>query len=965
MKKIVHLAHSFSQKLKNAKHPIAAYILCYTALFALCSLLVFCQFILCGKSFVWRSGGGNLDGISQHYIALSYWGTYLRDIVTTLFTEGRLSIPLFDTSIGMGADVIQTLSYYVIGDPLTLLSALVPRAYTEYLYNFLILLRLYLAGLSFSAFALHLKKDNRFFTLISSQIYIFSGYALYAAVRHPYFSNPMIYFPLVLLGAEYIFGGKKPWIFILSVALAGLSNFYFFYMICILTVLYVLVRMFDYCPKGQRKKIVSYLWRFALFAVLGVMMACVLFYPSVRTTLASSRQDGGGNIPALYDLDYYLNFIFTLPTAAGQGDWDFHGHLPLSLLALVLLWMTPKKENKTEKRLLILCTLLLLIPACGWLLNGMAYVSNRWVWGFNLLVACICAFRLPDLCTLSKKKWGILTLFAALYAALSIALRLSNNYFRLGILGVMISVTAIGAVRLFVQKESLRPLAFKATLLLLVVLQAADFGMARYDRGGYVDDFMYSGTCYENVLEAQAQPLVDLNDTTYHRYEDFFEDKSSRQKNAALVNGGMSTNCYYSLASDGWYELLRSLGHRDTLVQKQLGLDGRTILGALSNVKYYTTTEKHAAFSVPYGYSDAPLFTRWIKNSDLYRRDATGEWEEKLKFVYYRNENALPLGYTYDRYITRAEYDALSYTDRQATLLYNAVLEEDSALLAKGETVTASTTPEITITCGNGVSRQGDTFVTYKKGYIYIEIHNAAPGKETYLSFENLQIRQVDPVTRMKNKGVWEDLLPQEQREYMESAKRFSPDSVFDLTAKMGDLCKFISYRSPDHVYYPGVHDFSVNLGYNETAPTKIRITLPTHGEYTLENITVTQLDLSGYEAQTDKLAKEHLENVVISDNLITGNITVSENKLMCISLPFSPGWRAYVDGKEVEIQQTDIAFMGIELEAGAHEIQLKYFTPYLAFGILVSLAGWSIFIVWFILDRFQNKKKQQKEGSK
>ena len=117
--------------------------------------------------------------------------------------------------------------------------------------------------------------------------------------------------------------------------------------------------------------------------------------------------------------------------------------------------------------------------------------------------------------------------------------------------------------------------------------------------------------------------------------------------------------------------------------------------------------------------------------------------------------------------------------------------------------------------------------------------------------------------------------------------------------------------------------------------------------------------DFDGYEEQIKKLAAEHLESVEMADNRISGTITVSENKLMCISLPHSPGWRAYVDGKEVEILKTDLAFMGLELEAGTHTVELRYFTPYFAFGILLSVIGWSIFVIWIALDFYKRKKQK------
>lgn len=961
------------EKIRNSRHRTLVYILCYTALFALCALVVFWYFIVNDKSFIWAGGGGNLDGISQHYTALSYWGSYLRSIFRTFISTGKISIPLYSTSIGLGGDVIQTLSYYVIGDPLTLLSAVVPRAYTEYLYNFLILLRMYLAGLSFSALALHLKKNNWFYTLIASMIYVFSAYALYASVRHPYFTNPMIYFPLIILGAEYIFKGKKPWLFILAIALAGVSNFYFFYMICFLTVIYAAVRVFSFAPKGKRKKIWSYLWRFALYAMLGVMMAFVLFYPSLRTTLASSRLESQSSpVPFLYTLTYYKDFLFTLPSAAGLGTWSFPGHLPLAFFALLLLWLTPKKD-KTQITYYLICILMLLIPFFGWLLNGMSYVSNRWIWGYSLLIALICAFQLPKVAHLPKKSWLILGAGVVLFTCAGSFTEQISSYTRVAMIGLLITYIVLLLVYFFAENTARRRRLTRAALLVLVLLQLSDFATVRYDLGGYGTQFVDSGTAYENVLSSQGSALTNVNDTSFYRYEDYFNNDSSKQYNAALINGGNSTDGYFSLNSNYWYELLRSLGDTDTMVQKTQGLDNRTILGALTNVKYFTTDEDKSAGVLPYGYNRTPLFTAELTNHQLYRASAyRGDLELTNTYEYYKNEQALPLGYTYSQYITRSEYDALSYTDRQTALLYNAVLEDDTeTALAKGSVAANSSTIDFSVKLPENedgeklVQQQGNTFVTYSSQKIVLDLKNAQPNKETYLILKGAEYIQNDPVTTAKNKGDWEDLLPREQAKLKENSEDYTMPNQVSPTITMFSTAKKLHLYTPSYTYYSGVHDFCINLGYYEEPPQKITIQLPKIGEYTFD-IEVVQLDLSDYEAQTDALAAEHLENVVFSDNLITGNITVSEDKLMCLSLPYSPGWTAYVDGKEVPIKQTGVAFMGIELSAGEHTVELRYFTPYLAFGILVSAVGWAVFVIWVIIDLWKNKgKKKQKEGSK
>ena len=92
----------------------------YTVIFAVLSFLVFFIFIKNGRSFVYESNGE--DGIAQHYMSLVYLGNYLRDILHNLFINHQLIIPQWDMTLGLGADVITTMNYYVLGDPLNLLA---------------------------------------------------------------------------------------------------------------------------------------------------------------------------------------------------------------------------------------------------------------------------------------------------------------------------------------------------------------------------------------------------------------------------------------------------------------------------------------------------------------------------------------------------------------------------------------------------------------------------------------------------------------------------------------------------------------------------------------------------------------------------------------------------------------------------------------------------------------------------
>ena len=129
----------------------------YTLMFLLMCIAAFLPFFTEGKSFVW--GAGVEDGLSQHFSALAYYGEALREFFRNLLA-GHPKLVMWDMSLGYGADILSTLNYYAIGDPLNLLYGFVSPKNTETMYDFMILLRMYLAGITFIMYARKMKKTK-------------------------------------------------------------------------------------------------------------------------------------------------------------------------------------------------------------------------------------------------------------------------------------------------------------------------------------------------------------------------------------------------------------------------------------------------------------------------------------------------------------------------------------------------------------------------------------------------------------------------------------------------------------------------------------------------------------------------------------------------------------------------------------------------------------------------------------
>ena len=325
------------------------YYLIYTLVFLGMISAIFVRFLINGKSFIW-----NVDGWHQHYKALVYYAKWLRSIIRGVLFEHTLDIPQYSFSIGYGSDVVATLHYYTIGDPFSVLSVLVPVRYMAYYYSFMIILRFYLAGVAFSEFCFYKAGQMRandkepfgkMAVLAGSFIYVFCGFALYGGVRHPYFLNPMIFLPLLLLGAEKVLDKKKPFLFILMVFISAVSNFYFFYMLAVLTVLYVVWRLFSIFSLKEIKKAFLMLFKFAGYAILGAGMSAIILLPVIYLFLDGARSDSNYTYDFFYSLsDYENNIANFLKTTIGH-DWTSMGYASIALVAVIVLFMQRKKSN--------------------------------------------------------------------------------------------------------------------------------------------------------------------------------------------------------------------------------------------------------------------------------------------------------------------------------------------------------------------------------------------------------------------------------------------------------------------------------------------------------------------------------------------------------------------------------------------------------------------------------------------
>ena len=449
---------------------------------------------------------------------------------------------MWDMNIGYGSDILTTLHYYVIGDPLTLLSVFVPADKTETLYEVLIFLRIYLAGISFSIFCFYHKNPKQA-TFMGTLIYIFAGWTIYAAMKHPYFSNPMIYLPLVLMGIEKIYKKEKPYLFICATAVAAMSNFYFFYMISIFMVLYAAFRYFGIFRKRSVKDVFQWFLKFAGFYLVALMIAALIFLPVIMTLFGTERFQAQNYVPFLYDRIYYEKYLGCL-IGENMIQWGVAGYSAVSLAGVFVLF-SRRKKYRTLKTGFVMLNLFLLLPFAGHVLNGFSYVSNRWIWAYGMLIAYIFVKIYPDLFTLTLKEKRRMFVISLVYCGLALfwnASRTQRNLMAVLILSISVFVIlTYGTV--FVKKKNLT--------IMLSGLLIAGIGFNIYYQYSlekdYLSEFAEQGEAMSKLEAGTDLAVLDAGDDSLYRYDQM--DALSCE-NSSMHMGTNGTSYYFSVASE-------------------------------------------------------------------------------------------------------------------------------------------------------------------------------------------------------------------------------------------------------------------------------------------------------------------------------------------------------------------------------------------------------------------------------
>lgn len=139
-----------------------------------------------------------------------------------------------------------------------------------------------------------------------------------------------------------------------------------------------------------------------------------------------------------------------------------------------------------------------------------------------------------------------------------------------------------------------------------------------------------------------------------------------------------------------------------------------------------------------------------------------------------------------------------------------------------------------------------------------------------------------------------------------------------------------------------------------------IRLSGEQVGKYSgiLENISDTPYYLSDVQIGEDSAARcsESAYYFERTKSGFNAKINLKQKNLVFFSVPYESGWKAYVNGKETEIEKVNVGFMAVLADGGENEIEFAYTTPGLYIGLAVSAVAFAIFAAYLLVVKKYRK---------
>lgn len=468
---------------------------------------------------------------------------------------------------------------------------------------------------------------------------------------------------------EELVNQNRRGVFALSVALLAAINYFFFTGQVVFLVLYFIVRCFSKNFHASLKKFFLVL----LEAVIGVMIACVILLPSALAILANNRVSEhlfGMDMVAYSDrtrIWRILLSLFLIPDVPARpnlfssdfGKWaSIGGYLPMFSMAGVLAFLK-QRDGHWAKRITVICA----VCACVPILNSAFYALNgsyyaRWFYMPILILALMTAYSLDNRQIDWKYGFRICFIFFAAFAAISLLPTKEDDeihwfsfaeypfHFYL----VLLICTAGLAVSIYLLRcrKKHKPFLKQAMALTTGFCVACTMAVVYF---GAFEPFR-ARTYVDQAIDPEQEISLSVSEDNFFRI-----DISENCDNYPMLWKLPSMRTFHSVVPASIMDFYKELGiTRD--VASRADTSYYALRGLLS-VEYYYQQQEIGKITADTPTCDLPGFVYDTTENGFYR---------------FKNTAYVPMGFTFDYYLSKGMWDGTSTSYRTNLLMRALVL---------------------------------------------------------------------------------------------------------------------------------------------------------------------------------------------------------------------------------------------------------------------------------------------------
>ena len=867
------------------------YLLLYTLMFVLMFTACFgLYFYRYRKSLIW-----GVDGLEQQFTRFIYTGQWIHDAL-----DGN--IRLFDISLGYGSDTAAVFGCTVL-DPFNWFAAIFPKEVSEIVFEGVTVLRMYCAGLAFSHYCSYTKRQ-RGSTLFGAMIYTFSA-GLFIAFKQPDMVNVFILFPLLMTGVQRIWNRESPLRYIAVYSACMIYSYYFTYNMSIMILIYCIVRfIMDDTVRKDRKTFFRMFFAFLISSAAGFVIGMGFQLPSIMNMMSQNRLHISRSVPLIYSFRY-ISYILRGLMTSYNTETDAYIGLSAMVIICVFVMILRLKNNRIIAVLFAIETAALFIPAAGSLMNGFSYAAFRWTFVYPFTAALIAADNDRRMLRMETKELLIMFMMSSVFAVIICAV--SKTIGRAMEISLIL-LCAAPLVLMLVRKlhtDIARGIVFLLTAFSLTLPPNYNFSWnGLYHIASYVD----AGRALTAVEESGGKTMLDQDEDNI-RYS---ERASRRTRNSSSLTGLSGIDFYYSYYNQNIDDFHSRLAMNTSPWNfGYSSLDNRSSLMHLLGVKYEITPADRSEYPA-YGY-------------EIKKDENRNGWTRKTLELYETGED-VSLVTSFTKTLSTESYLALKPYEREQALSSVIVLDE-----CEDEYKAEKMLKNVSF------RQEGSELVTVEPNRITVR----KKGAQIYLSFD--EIKNADIMVYFEN-------LQNEGNSLKSYTWVFNGAYDHSINPSFsGEL----NALTPAHHMYGGKHDWLINTGHSASSVNEILITFNEAGEFTFDDMKIIAKPHSKTVKQNQSLVHP-AEIVDVRTNSLFISLNDEHEEYVMISIPYSEGWTAYLDGEEAEILKADEAFMAVKVPKGKHILMLYFFTPYLITGLVISGAAmFAVFILLHFWRRF------------